>query len=193
MSKLHIAALALMALTACSAPAATESDAARDAAEAAADADAANDDTATPSAPAAPVSAWSYDEDRDEMRETSTKFASISSSNEVGVTWPYTPGPARMTLRQRSTDGLSVMVNIEGQFTCRSYQGDTIAVKFDDGPIQQYRCNEPEGGAPGLLFIQPERRFVTALKAAERVVLELPVYEAGPQQMVFHVEGLVWE
>lgn len=191
--KFQLSALALVTLAACSAPASTNTQAAKDAAEAAANVDDAIADAAVVSEPATPVSSWIYDEDRDEMRETSTKFASVSSSNDVGVTWPYTPGPARMTLRQRSTDGLNVMVNIEGQFICSSYQGDTIAVKFDDDPIQQYRCNEPEGGSPGLLFIQPERRFVTALKAAKRVVIELPVYEAGPQQMAFNVEGLVWE
>lgn len=191
--KLQLSALAFLTLAACSAPASTDSQAVKDAAEAAANVDAVAADAAAVREPAAPVSRWTYDEDRDEMRETSTKFASINSQNDVGVTWPYTPGPARMTLRQRSTDGLSVMVNIEGQFICRSYQGDTVAVKFDDGPIQQYRCNEPEGGSPGLMFIQPERRFVTALQAAKRVVIELPVYETGPQQMVFNVEGLVWE
>ena len=136
---------------------------------------------------------WSYDQQTDEMRGTTTKFARTSSIADVPVRPPYTPAPAGLTIRQRPDDGLSVLVTIEGQFWCQHYDGDKVAVKFDDQPIDHFRCAEPEGGGTGVLFIRSEQRFLTKLRAAKKVVIELPVYDAGNQQVTFNVEGLKWE
>jgi len=143
--------------------------------------------------PAAPRSNWTYDEDRDEMRGTSTRFASVRSLNNVPVNWPYTAAPATLHVRHRSTDGLNIFITIDGQFTCRQYRDQTVAVKFDDGPIQQFRCGEADGGGSDMLFILAETRFLNAMKEAEKVTIELPVYEIGPTQMTFPVAGLEWE
>lgn len=141
----------------------------------------------------APEFKWEYRDETDEMRGTKNTFASIESENEVGVNWPYTPGPAKLLLRQRSTDGLAVLVLIEGQFTCSLSRSNRIAVKFDDSEIEYFGCSEPQSGGSGAIFIEPETKFIESLKIAKRVVVELPVYEAGAQQMIFMVEGLKWE
>lgn len=140
-----------------------------------------------------PASGWTYTEDKDEMRGTTTKFAFLESENDVGVSWPYTPQPARLVLRDRPLDGLSIIVQIDGQFTCNSYDDDQLAVKFDEGTIESYSCAEPDGGGTGALFIRSQSKFLQKLKEAEKVVIELPVYEAGPQQVTFRPMGLVWE
>lgn len=189
MNKIALTAIGALCLTACSEPA-RPSEPATDAGPITPPPVAAP--PATPSAPAAPASKWRYRTETDEMRGTETKFASLDSENSVPVSMPYTPAPARMVIRQRSTDGLSIMITIDGQFVCHAYSTETVAAKFDDQPITNFRCSEPNSGSPGVLFINSEQRFLAALKSADRVILELPIYEAGPQQVTFDVRGLDW-
>lgn len=138
------------------------------------------------------ASNWSYDSDRDEMRDTTTYYATVNSESEVNVGFPYDAAKASITIRKRPSDGLSVLLQAPGQFLCRSYADDTIAVKFDDGPIQRFPCGEPSDASTGLLFIRSSARFVDALKKARRVIIEVEMYQAGAQQMTFQVEGLEW-
>jgi hypothetical protein len=74
-------------------------------------------------------------------------------------------------IRKRPSDGLSVMLRAPGQFLCRSYDDDRIAVKFYDGPIQHFTCSEPDDATSGLLFINSEGLFVEHLKSAKRVIM----------------------
>jgi hypothetical protein len=144
------------------------------------------------SAPPEPSANWSYRSDRDEMRNTTSHFASVSSENVLSLGFPYDAENARLVLRKRPSDGLSVMLNAPGQFLCRSYDDDTVAVKFDDGPIQRFTCAEPDDASTGTIFINSEARFVEKLKSSKRLIVEAQMYQAGPQQMTFNVEGLEW-
>lgn len=165
--------------------------AANEAAKAAADASAAAAEAAEAAA-AVPKTNWFYTDSSDEMRGTKTRFARVTSANSLDFGFPYSGGHATLTLRQRPEDGLNVFINIEAQFICNDYSGDTVAVKFDDGPIQTYRCAEPEAGGTGLLFISSEQRFLTNLKKAKKVIIEAPFYDSGRKQMTFEVAGLDW-
>ncbi|WP_374274461.1 hypothetical protein [Brevundimonas sp.] len=145
-------------------------------------------------APANTVPAgWRYEVDRDEMRGTEARFAMLESDSPVNPGWPYEAAPAQLVIRQRPLDGLKVMLTITGQFTCREYNGDTVAVKFDDGPIQNFRCGEPDSGGTGVLFIGSEPRFLESLKDAQKMMIEFPMYQSGPTQTTFTVAGLEWE
>lgn len=199
------AGLALTSVISCAPPAdASQTEQARAAAEAKAAADsaaaAAGDALAAANAAMADVeskaeavpSNWSYNETADEMRGTKTRFASATANNSLNLGFPYDGGHARLTLRQRPEDGLNVFLSIDGQFICSEYSGDTVAVKFDDGPIQTYRCAEPAAGGTGLLFINGEKRFVENLRKAKKVIIEAPFYDNGRQQMTFDVAGLDW-
>lgn len=146
-----------------------------------------------PAEPAKPVFKWNYTENTDAMRGTSDKFASLSSEDFVRTNWPYTPEPMRLTVRRRATDGVNVMIQINGQFVCRSYNGTKITVKFDEGPLETFGCSEAESGPNDVVFITPPTRFVTRLKTAKTMMLEAPVYELGKAQVTFKVEGLEWE
>jgi hypothetical protein len=75
----------------------------------------------------------------------------------------------------------------KGQF--QSSAGE-IAVKFDDGPVQNYTINEPADHSSDLLFIEPASKFLSKLKKAERVTIEAPFYSEGKRLIVFDVEGL---
>lgn len=146
-----------------------------------------------PTAPAAPVSKWSYSTDTDEMRGTSETYAQLASEGVVPTNWPYDAAPMRMVVRKRSTDGVNVMLQINGQFLCRSYDATKITVKFDDGPLETFRCAEADSGPNDVVFITPPRSFIGKLKAAKTMMLEAPIYEIGNAQVTFNVAGLEWE
>lgn len=135
---------------------------------------------------------WSYDTQRDEMRDATSYFAIVRSDTAINLGFPYDADRATITLRKRPSDGQSVLLRAPGQFLCRTYNDDTVAVKFDDGPIQRFSCAEPSDASSGLIFINSEGRFIEKLKNAKRLIIEAEMYQAGPQQMVFSVEGLTW-
>lgn len=146
-----------------------------------------------PAAPAQPVFKWTYSENIDQMRGTSEKWANLSSENAVQTNWPYEQEPMRLVLRRRSTDGVNVMLQVSGQFVCRSYNGTKITVKFDDGPLETFNCSEAASGSSDVVFITPPARFINRLKATKVMMLEAPVYEIGNAQVTFNVEGLEWQ
>jgi hypothetical protein len=146
----------------------------------------------TSSSPAAAESGWQYDTDKDEMRGTTAYFANLDSENSLEFGFPYHGGNATLHLRQRPQDGLNVIVDVDGQFTCASYMDDHVSVKFDNGPVEKFGCAEPSDGRTGELFIRGERKFVGQLKKSKKLIIEAEFYEHGRQQMVFNTAGLVW-
>ena len=137
-----------------------------------------------------PSSHWKYEDSNDKMRGTSTHIARLESRNSLTFDFPYRGGTATLMLRNRAEDGLKVMLSVEGQFLCDSNSGDSVAVKFDSGSIQQFACSEPDSGNPGLLFIDGAEDFVTALSTARTLTIEANFYQEGPRQMEFDVAGL---
>lgn len=149
---------------------------------------------ASPVEPPKPVYAWTYNDRTDQMRGTTESFAQLSSSDVVRTNWPYDQSPMRMTIRRRAEDGVNVMLHINGQFLCNSYSGGTqITVKFDDGPLEKFRCVEGASGPNDTIFIEPESRFISRIKASKVMMVEAPVYEIGRAQVSFPVAGLEWE
>jgi hypothetical protein len=142
-------------------------------------------------AEAAP-SNWSYSEDKDEMRGTATKYAQTDSENELDFGFPYDNSHGTLMLRKRPSDGLNVILSIKGQFICNSFEGETVAVKFDSGPIEHFGCNEAADGSPGYLFIEAPQKFVRKLRKAKKVIIEAQFFEHGRQQLTFDVAGLNW-
>jgi hypothetical protein len=159
------------------------------------DAEPASADTPpTPTVPPKPVFAWTYTDKTDQMRGTTEKFAMLSSSDLVRTNWPYNQSPMRLTIRRRATDGVNVMLHINGQFLCNEYSGNTyVTVKFDDGALEKFRCIEGGGGGNDVIFIEPETRFISRIKASKVMMLEAAVYDIGRTQVSFNVEGLEWE
>jgi hypothetical protein len=144
-------------------------------------------------APAIPTSGWVYQRSKDEMRGTTSKFAVLKSSNFLIFGFPYKGGAARLALRQRPEDGLNVILTIDGQFLCSQFTNDTVAVKFDDGPIRRFECSRPKEESSGSIFINDEQTFLSRLRKAKKVIIEADFYREGPKQMVFNVGGLDWK
>ena len=145
-------------------------------------------------APETVPSRWQYSETTDEMRGTTAKHASVISDNELDFEFPYGRGNST-TLTLRKDRGTDVILAIEkGQFLCNGFTDDSyVSVKFDDGPIQRYNCTRASDGSSDVAFIRNSGRFITALKTAERVVVEAEFYQSGRRQIIFSTQGLLWD
>jgi hypothetical protein len=143
---------------------------------------------------AEPVSKWDYSESKDEMRGTTAKLASLRSENVVDLDFPYGEVHGRLWIRRRPEDGLNIAFEVEkGQVLCHSFTDDYISMKFDDGPIQKFRCTGSSDGSTETAFIIDEPRALAALKRAKRTIVEAEFFQKGRQQFVFETAGLKWE
>jgi len=142
----------------------------------------------------AAASKWEYSESRDEMRGTTAKFASITSENVVDLEFPYGEVNGQIWIRRRPEDGLNLAFEVDkGQVLCHSFSDDYVSMKFDDGPIQKFRCTGSSDGSSETAFIIDDQRALTALKRAKRTIVEAEFYQHGRQQFVFETGGLKWQ
>jgi hypothetical protein len=140
-----------------------------------------------------PNSGWQYSRSKDEMRGATGNVATIEAIEPIRLPFPYGESTPMLTLRKDPKYGFDIFVRANGQFLCRSYNNDTVSVKFDGGPIREWSCAEAESGSSEIVFINRESAFLAELKKAKKVTIEANMYEAGRQQMTFNVAGLVWQ
>ena len=144
--------------------------------------------------PSEPSSKWDYSDSKDEMRGTTTKFASLNSENTVDLQFPYGEVHGQLWIRRRPEDGLNVAFEVEkGQVLCHSFSDDYVSIKFDDGPIQRFRCTSSSDGSSETAFLLDEQRALAGLKHAKRTIVEAEFYQQGRQQFVFDTAGLDWK
>ena len=85
------------------------------------------------------------------------------------------------------------MVQIErGQFLCR-FDGCTVNVRFDSGPIQRFSAGEPSDHSTTILFVLNEGRFMSQLRKSKVVRIEAEFYQEGSQALEFDSEGFKWQ
>jgi len=137
---------------------------------------------------------WTYSVDKDQMRGTVARFASVQSDNEINLGFPYGVVHGTITIRKRPEDGLKLMFSVEkGQILCHSYSDSYVSVKFDDGPIHEYKCSGTADGTSETTFISQSASFLAGLKKAKHVVVEAQFYQQGRQQFAFSTKGLKWQ
>lgn len=140
------------------------------------------------------ASKWEYANTKDEMRGTTAKLASVTSDNVVNLDFPYGEVHGILWVRHRAEDGLNVAFQVEnGQVLCNSFSDDYVSMKFDNGPVQKFRCTGTSDGSSDTAFIEDESRVLAALKHAKRTVVEAEFYQQGRQQFVFETAGLDWK
>lgn len=134
---------------------------------------------------------WSYSANEDPMTGRTTRSASIQSENTVSFQSPYA-GPQHGTLfiRDHPQYGKDVMLSIErGQILCRSYDGCTVKVRFDEGPMQTWAGGAPSDNSSETVFIQGAARFVQRMRSAKTVRIQVEVYQEGAPIFEFAVGG----
>jgi hypothetical protein len=141
-----------------------------------------------------PTSQWEYSDTHDAMRGTTAKFASVQSDNTVDLDFPYDEVHGQIWIRRRAEDGLNVAFEVtKGQVLCHSFSDGYVSMKFDNGPIQKFRCTGSSDGSSETAFIEDEGRALAALKRAKRTIVEAEFYQQGRQQFVFQTAGLNWK
>ncbi|MEM5389603.1 hypothetical protein VSR68_39565 [Paraburkholderia phymatum] len=144
-------------------------------------------------APEPDPSPWTYSEDDDEMRGTTTRFAVNTSLNAINLEFPYQGGSSvRIYLRKKGKGRQEAFFVLDkGQVTC-GFEGCYIAVKFDNGPVTRISASESTGGKNDAIFIDNAVQFQQKLLHASKLIVEIPIYEAGRQQFKFDVSQLKW-
>jgi hypothetical protein len=149
---------------------------------------------AEPAAAPLPASDWRIDEQADPLTDRTIKTACATSSNQVYLSPPYGPRGARLCIRQHPKFGRDAYLTLDGsgQILCRSYDGCTIQIRFDDGPVQTFSANGPSDNSSETIFVANEGRFITSAKAASRIRVQLEFYQNGNQTFDFPARGLEW-
>lgn len=167
----------------------------KDVAQATGEATKAGEASASSPSPAPVVKTeWSYNEDRDEMRDATRKFAEVESENSVDLQFPYGEQSAFIMLRRDPQHGFDVMFRVRsGQILCHSFTDGYINAKFDEGPIRKFACAGSSDGTSEVAFIRDSKSFLKALKSSKKAVIEAEFYQNGRVQYVFNTQGLDWE
>lgn len=141
-----------------------------------------------------PSSKWEYSTQRDEMRNSESKFASVRSENTVQFDFPYGETAATLWIRKDPKFGLDVAMQVDkGQVLCRSYGDSSVSVKFDDKSIQTFTCTDSSDGSNETAFLTNASRALGELRKANRTIIEAEFYQEGRQQFIFDTRNLEWE
>lgn len=134
---------------------------------------------------------WEYEQTEDPMSGGNRYTASVRSSNTVSFGFPYAGAQhGTLTLRTTQGKGKSVMFYIEkGQILCRSYEGCSAQVRFDDEKPVRFAANGPADHSSDIIFLEDYSRFLAKLKKAKRVRIAVDIYQNGAPAFEFDVNG----
>lgn len=153
-------------------------------------------DTINTNAPAAreetkDLKTWDYTTDTDEMNDSKSRFASLTSDNTVDFDFPYQGGSSlTLTIRYMKKYGTDVYIKISsGQFICNEYEGtNNVRVRFDNASPVKFSTNEPSDGSSDMLFLNNAKKFIKLAKQAKTIKIEAPFYQEGNRVFTFTVD-----
>ena len=145
-------------------------------------------------APAAKPSNWNESQELDPMRNKSTYYDCIISDNALQFSFPYGGGSSgHLCFRNSPRFGTDVYLRMDkGQSTC-SFEGCTLHMKFDDGPILAFGATEASGGNTDTVFIHGYARLKQLMRKSKHMILEAEFFQEGVQQLDFTVSGFDWK
>ncbi len=140
--------------------------------------------------------AWEYSQEKDEMRDATTYYATNDSTNTANFGFPYGTSKAEIILRKSPKFGNDVMFSIHsGQFNS-CFDGCKITVKFDNQKLENYSMMGTDDGSSDVLFISGSKntkRFVDQLRKSKKVIIEASFFDHGREQFIFETDGLDWK
>lgn len=143
---------------------------------------------------AEPKSMWSYSEDEDKMDGTKRYFGSCVSTNEVDFEFPYNGGSSfTLTVRNMGQGNEVVLQVSKGQFMTSIGASETFRAKFDDGQPMNFSYNSASDGSMDVIFLNNSAKFISQLKQAKKLMLEVQFFNAGNKLIYFDVAGLNWD
>lgn len=138
---------------------------------------------------------WLYSQETDPLTDKVTKTACVTSQNEISQNAPYTDVHAELCIRQAPRSGLNVYVRLDGdgQILCTSYEGCRVKVRFDKTPLQSESAVGAADGSSNVIFLRNERSIVSSLRKSSKTLVEIVIYQAGNQTLMFNTDGLKWD
>jgi len=104
--------------------------------------------------------------------------------------------PGALILRN-GPGGLSAAIRVDGQFTCSAAAGGTVAVQFDNGPIETLACaRRPDdvprldAGGQDMVFVAAPETFIARARASHSMVLMANLLDQGMRNVHFSPQGL---
>lgn len=139
--------------------------------------------------PVVRASAWSYQEDTDDMSGKRYKVATLVSDNSLNLDFPYRgENHGALVVRQHPRWGLDVMVQVEkGQILCRGarYRDCTLGIRFDDGAAEKLSAVRSGDSSSTVVFAAYPQWLKQKLLKAKQVTVEVPMFQAGEQTLKF--------
>ena len=136
---------------------------------------------------------WTYSDESDALHDKGTKKACTTSSNQVVLDFPYHNTDAQLCIRSGPRFGTDVYVelNADGQILC-GIESCTLSVRFDKGGIQRFPAVGAADNSTNIIFLHRTSSLIAGLKKSSRTVVELTLFQAGVQTLVFNTAGLNW-
>jgi hypothetical protein len=139
---------------------------------------------------------WRYSDETDKMTGKKASYAMIESDNTLSLSWPYGGvNKARLYVRKHPSHGLDVFMTIDkGQILCRSYDPCRVVVRFGEEKPRNFSGLGSADHSADIVFLQPESAFIAAARKHKKILVQVPMYQAGEQVLEFTspVE-LVWK
>ena len=136
---------------------------------------------------------WKYSEDIDQMDNTKKTTAYLESDNSIKFDFPY--GNSDFTLHIRNWKG-STDVFLTGsncQFIAGVIGEKTYRIKFDEEAPINVLANHSTSGSSAVVFLGSEKKLISKLKTAEKLIIEAEFFNVGYKQINFSTKGLNWE
>lgn len=137
------------------------------------------------------INKWKYHQSVDKMTSKPIKFAQIMSNESLDLDFPYEGSNyGQLTLRKK--DGLNIYLGIDKGQISGGYDNNFIKVRFDEEKPIIFSYSEPQDGSSNFIFIDNETKFLSKLKKSKKVIISLPLYQAGNQILEFNTTDLKW-
>ena len=118
----------------------------------------------------------------------------VVNTNTISLGFPYEGAQhATLYIREHPQHGKDVILTIEkGQLLGSDYHGKVL-VSFDDDKPRAFSSVRPADLSSDALFLRGGAFpvFINRLKTAKTLRIEVPVYQAGNQVLVFDVDGFI--
>ena len=130
---------------------------------------------------------WQYNSDTDALGHR-TLSACTESLNSISLHWPYGETKAILCVQNRSGRRYMYLHTQEkSQMLCSSYEGCSVAVRYDSASAGRATFFEPSDYDSSYLLA---RGMPTRLPASKQMVIAPTFYQDGQQEFIFDTHGL---
>lgn len=137
---------------------------------------------------------WTYNEDEDKMEGTKQFFANCTSTNTADFEFPYDGGSTLDIHIRNLGEGNEALITVsKGQFMTSIGDSESLKAKFDDEKPMNFTYSSASDGSGDVIFINNSSKFISKIKKAKKVMLEVGFFNSGRKVLEFETEGLKWD